>query len=410
MTFQLASTQLSTVTAYNQAQIRAAESAIIATYSDLFNQISTASNSGLTNLTYSLINATGDQTPLVNLLTKYGYTAGIANNVLTVDWSTPSTVNIFSNPITGFNVTSFTGTVSTLLSVDIKALGGVAPYTFSYSGQLPNSCTFSSSSSVAVISGTPLIATEQYSTLTVTVIDSSFPIAQSYSQDINWTIGALNNIVNATPTSIITGTNVTSFTGITGIPLLAKIKPVGGVAPYTFTVVGTLPQGITSSSTTTYLAIGGTPQLAAYSLAGITVTITDSAANTFSQDISWTITGASYTPNAITGLNRTSFTGITGTLLTVAFKPIGGVAPYSFSFTGSLPHNCTYTPTATSFTISGAPDTPVTTIAGLTLTVTDSASHSYSQDIDYTITQGPVLNLTSGLGTSYISALSMMMP
>jgi hypothetical protein len=412
MTFQLASTQLSTVTAYNQAQIRTAESAIIANYNDLFNQISSASSTGLTSLTYSLSNAIGDQTPLVNLLTKYGYTSSISNNILTVDWSKPTSVSLTANPITGFNINTINGTVSTLLSVDIKPLGGLPPYTFSYTGNLPDSCTFSSTNAMAVITGTPLVASEQYSTLTVSVVDSSFPIAQTFSQDINWTIAALNNITNATPTAPtypITGTNITSFSGSTSVPLSVNIKPTGGVAPYTISLTGTLPTGLTSSSNTASLVISGTPQIAGASLAGLTVNIRDSVNNTFKQDVSYTITGSTYSPNAITGFNRNSFTGITGTLLNAVFKPIGGVAPYSFSFTGTLPHNCVYTAT-NSFTISGAPDTPVVRIAGLTLSVIDSVGNTFSQDIDYTITQGPTVNLTSGLGTSYISALSMMMP
>jgi hypothetical protein len=307
MTFQLASTQLSTVAAYNQAQTQAAESAIIARFTGLFNEITIASTSGFTSVTHSLLNTTGDQTALVALLIKYGYAASIANNVLTVDWSVPKTATVPTNAITGFNLTNFNGVVATFLSVEIKPTGGTAPYTFTYMGALPDRCAFVSTANYAAVYGIPLTASEFYSALTVTVTDSSWPATQ-----------------------------------------------------------------------------------------------------TFSQDISYTITGSTLTPNAITGINRTSFSGVTGILLSVSFRPVGGVAPFTFTFTGSLPHNCSSTQTANSFIISGAPDTPVVIIAGLTLTVTDSASHTFSQDIDYTIVQGPVINLTSGLGTSYISALSMM--
>jgi len=317
MTFQLASTQLSAVTAYTQAQIRTAESAIINNHADLFNQITTASSTGLTSVVYSLQNTLGDQTDLVLLLNKYGYTANISNNLLTVDWSSAVSLALPSSPITGMNLKTFNGVVSTALSVIITPVGGVAPYTFTYSGVLPNGCAFASYGTMATIAGTPLIATEQYRTLTITVEDNSFPTVQTFSQAVDYTIAPLNTVVNASP-----------------------------VSP-------TYP---------------------------------------------------------ITAINKTSFVGITGILLVVIIKPVGGVAPYTFSFSGTLPRNCTYTSTTTSFIISGAPDTPVVRLPGLTMTVTDSLNNSFSQDIDYTITQGSVINLTAGLGTSYISALGMMMP
>jgi len=405
MTFQLASTQLSTVAAYNQAQTQAAESAIIARFGNLFNQITTASNSGVTSVTYSLLNTTGDQTALVALLVKYGYAASIANNVLTVDWSVPKTATVPTNAITGFNLTNFNGVVATFLSVEIKPTGGTAPYTFTYIGALPDRCAFVSTANYAAVYGIPLAANEFYSVLTVTVTDSSWPATQTFSQDISYTIAPLNTVTDAR--NVISGTNISSFTGTTGVPLSVNISPTGGVGPFSYIINGTLPLGLASTVSNSVLNISGVPQSPGVGISALTVIITgyDSV---FTQNISYTITGSSYTPNAITGINRTSFSGVTGTLLSASFRPVGGVAPFTFTFTGSLPHNCSYTQTANSFTISGAPDTPVAILAGLTLTVTDSASHTFSQDIDYTIVQGPVINLTSGLGTSYISALSMM--
>lgn len=406
MTFQLASTQLSAASAYQASQANAQEAALIATYADLFTQISNAASSGLTSLNYTIL-PLGNQAPIVSLLVKYGYKASIINNTLAVDWASPKIVSVITNPITGFNTTNFNGIVKTYLSVEIKPVGGVAPFTFSYSGALPDHCLFTTTTSNALISGMPLVSTEQYNTLTVTVTDSSFPIAQTFIEDFTWNIGPLNDVVDANAYPI-TGTNITSFNGTTGIVLSANIKPVGGVAPFTFIYSGSLPPNCLFTSTTSSATISGTPLTPSIKYAGLTITITDSASNSFNQDISWSITGNTIT-NAITALNKTTFTGTTGVLLTVVLKPVGGVAPYSFSYTGNIPNNCTYNKTTTSFTINGSPDTPTAKYAVLTITVTDSNNSTFVQDVDYTIVAGPVTNLSAAPGSSYIGALSLML-
>jgi len=309
MTFQLASTQLSVASAYQTSLANAQEAAVIATYADLFTQITTVAGTGLTSLNYATL-PLGDQATIIKLLIKYGYKAAVVNNVLVVDWATAQPVNVVvANPVVGFSVTTFNGAVSAPLNIEIKSLGGVAPYTFTYIGNIPTGCAITATSTAFVVSGTPTTASTQYSAFTLTVTDSTFPVPQSITKDVSWSIGAA---------------------------AAAVVYP-------------------------------------------------------------------------ITALNKTSFAGTTGVLLTVVLKPVGGVAPYTFQLVGNVPNACTYSTSSTSLTINGAPDTPTVKYAVLTVTVTDSKNYSFSQDIDYTIAAGPVTNLSAAPGSSYIGALSLLL-
>jgi hypothetical protein len=101
---------------------------------------------------------------------------------------------------------------------------------------------------------------------------------------------------------------------------------------------------------------------------------------------------ASYSITPISGLNITSFNGTVGDLLVVNFKPIDGVAPYSFSILGNTPPGTSFGTLANVnyITLTGNPTVPASEYASLTISVTDSIGQIFSQDINWTITRNSV--------------------
>ena len=90
----------------------------------------------------------------------------------------------------------------------------------------------------------------------------------------------------------ITALSPTQFAATLGIPFSATFIPVGGTAPFMFSVVGNVPSGLTFNNlTSSYaLTLTGTPTSLAVDYNAMTIMITDSANQTFAQVISWTVT------------------------------------------------------------------------------------------------------------------------
>jgi hypothetical protein len=187
--------------------------ATVSQFKFVFDEIKIAINQGLGSVTLTL--DPSDWVDLSPVLTAKGYTfttrtttqiitsangttntnhlvyyytikwANISNGVATQVTSSVSVADT-STPISGLNITSFTGTVGALLVVKFKPIGGVAPYWFTVTGNVPDGTTFSSSSSVNFITltGTPTVPANEYATLNITVVDN---IGQTFSHDIDWT-------------------------------------------------------------------------------------------------------------------------------------------------------------------------------------------------------------------------------
>ncbi len=158
------------------------------------------------------------------------------------------------------------GTQNSSYNAMLAATGGVTPYTWSLvSGALPSGLNLNSST--GAITGTPTGA--GVSTFTVKVTDSEGS-PQTATKQLSITINP------AVPLSIST-TSLPS--GTVGTQYSAPITAIGGVYPYTWSVIsGTLPSGLSLNSTTG--AIGGMPVLAGNS--SFTVQVTDSETPTVS--------------------------------------------------------------------------------------------------------------------------------
>jgi Ice-binding-like/Putative Ig domain len=130
--------------------------------------------------------------------------------------------------------------------------------------------------------------------------------------------------------------------GTVGLPYSQLITASGGVAPYTFTVVGgTLPAGLSLSASG---LLAGTPSVAASS----TFTVRAVDANSCPGTIPYTIVVSPAVPPgcpAITVTPPTAPGGTVGIAYSQLLAATGGAGPYSFSLTaGTPPAGLTLTP------------------------------------------------------------------
>lgn len=130
--------------------------------------------------------------------------------------------------------------------------------------------------------------------------------------------------------------------------------------------------------------------------------------------ISWavvTITPAtattSTTPPQIVSVSPTNFNGTVGVPFSAKFTVKGGTAPYTFVPTGFAPPGLDWTYGTTSLVLSGLPAAPGSEYATLTITVTDSLSQSFSQDISWNIAPAGGTTVTIEPKTSYLGALTI---
>jgi len=235
------------------------------------------------------------------------------------------------------------GSVGSNYSATLNATGGVGPYTWTLtSGTLPSNLALAGN----VISGTPATGTGatagQSYPLTLTVKDSGTPQqTQTFSPTL-----VIYNGVAITTTSFNTG-----FVGHTNTTY--TITAVGGLGPYTWSIAsGSLPPGLlppTPSLTGLSYVISGTPTTAG--TYPFTIQITDANNVTRQQPLSITIT------TTLNFAQPTLPTGSVNTAYTTTLTATGGLAPYTWSYTG-LPSWLVATPSTTpSSTFTGTPST-----------------------------------------------------
>jgi len=199
------------------------------------------------------------------------------------------TVNSTLTQLTISTTTLPSGTQNSSYNAMLAATGGVTPYTWSIvSGSLPSGLNLNGGT--RAITGTPTGG--GISTFTVKVTDSEAP-AQTATKQLSITINP------AVPLSIST----TSLpNGTAGTQYSAPITAIGGVYPYTWSVIaGKIPDGLILNSSTGVLA--GTPQNVGNS--NFTVQVTDSETPTVSATAQLSLTinppGGSGNPGLLSG-------------------------------------------------------------------------------------------------------------
>ncbi len=233
-------------------------------------------------------------------------------------------------PATG----SFTANYAVAYSQAITATGGVGPYTYSLTGNLPAGVTLNAST--GLLSGSPTASGSFNFAVTATDTGSTgagapFTVQGSYSL----TVAA--PLVTVTPTSLPVAT--------AGAPYSATLVAAGGVGPYRFALSGgTLPAGLALS---TGGVVSGTPTAAG--AFAFTVNVTDANGQTGGASLTLTVGNS-----AITVTPATLPGGTQGVAYSQRLTAAGGIAPYSFAVSsGALPAGLTIN--ATTGVIAGTP-------------------------------------------------------
>lgn len=227
------------------------------------------------------------------------------------------------------NWTSF-GVVGQPYVSTFSAAGGRSPLTFSLAaGTLPEGVTLDPNS--GRISGTPIRA-ESQSGIRVRATDPDGRTGTSAAFAL--TISLPLTISGNAPA-----------TGSVGTPYSVQFSAAGGRQPYSYALLGSLPDGLRLAASTGL--ISGTPTTAV-TATNISVVATDSDGRKAStQPFSIAITG----PLAIAG--TPSPTGRVGSAYTATFAASGGTGPYAIALaSGSLPAGLAL---SSSGRITGAP-------------------------------------------------------
>lgn len=164
--------------------------------------------------------------------------------------------------------------------------------------------------------------------------------------------------VNALPA--VTMTSIPAATA--GTAYSATLTESGGTSPYTWSVTPTtLPAGLSLNGSTG--VISGTPT--GGGSGSFTFKITDAAGNSASQAINFTVNA----PSALTITTASLPAGVMGTAYSQMLQATGGVAPYKWSNTGSLPAGLSL---SSAGVITGTPTGTFTGTSSFAVTVTDS--------------------------------------
>ena len=297
--------------------------------------------------------------------------------------------------------TSNTGTASQFTYINLVigptnatvAYGSSAnPITLNISGDVPTSVAVASSPA--------------HGTATASGINITYTPTAGYSGPDSFTYTATNGSDTSAPATVSltvspptqTITPSASWTATSGQPYSQTLSWNGGTAPYAnYTATG-LPAGLSVTTTATNsLTISGTPTQAGSFSVAVSATDSSTGAGPFPQKGSFTlIVGAAPTLTLTPGAS--TLTSNYGSAFSQAFSASGGVAPYRYVQTGSLPTGLSWN--AATATLSGEPAQSGS--FAFTITATDSstglpstATQNYTLQVADEIPVAPPLSINS---------------
>jgi hypothetical protein len=283
------------------------------------------------------------------------------------------------------NATLPPGIINAFYTTNLNASGGIFPYTYSISaGSLPVGLTLDAST--GVISGIPTVEG---------VVNFTAQASDSKSNS-----GTANLSINIEGVVVVTTSSLPD--GVVGQPYSQTLTATGGVPPYTWSLAsGNLPPGLTLSPQG---MISGTPTtLGSYTF---TVQASDSE-NPPARGTSGQLT------LHIQGNLAISTTSLPQGTVNIAYDTqvmaTGGLPPYTWSYTGTLPPGLTLN--KTSGIISGVPTTAGSYPIVVSVTDAEMPPITASANLSITIVPTPPLQITttslpSGVqGSPYVTAL-----
>lgn len=213
----------------------------------------------------------------------------------------PYTYTIVINPAPTLSISTTSlpaATVNIAYSFRISSQGGIPPFTWGYTGNLPPG--FQMDPSTGIISGTTT-TTGTYP-FSVTVSDSTLPTSQT--RQASFSI----SVVNPAPLQI---TTLSLPQGSVAAPYTATVQATGGLLPYNWTLVaGQLPPGLTLATQSDGSAlISGIPTLQTDSTFTLQVTDSASVSLTTNPPLSITVNPVSNAESLFSGTYSFLFTG-----------------------------------------------------------------------------------------------------
>ncbi|MDA3897281.1 MAG: putative Ig domain-containing protein [Desulfobacteraceae bacterium] len=251
------------------------------------------------------------------------------------------------------------GLVDGEYSEAVRISGGIGPYAYSFTGQLPAGLTLNSNT--GIISGIPTIG--GLTNVSFTVTDSTWPDHQS---DEN-TLGIRTTSMLTITTSAVMP-NARKGDPISPVVLSAG----GGPSPYEWALIGGyLPSGISLNPATG--EISGTPADKGDFV--VTIEVTDANSVSAQKDFFWHVSDIlSITTGAIPDAAKGEFYNVT-------LEAAGGIKPYTWrKISGTLPDGLSF---SSAGTISGTPQNRQS--YEFTVEVSDADSPAQTDQRTYTI-------------------------
>ena len=253
----------------------------------------------------------------------------------------------------------------------VTVTGGYGSYSYSVTPGLPSGLLFSSVN--GQITGTPsqLSSTATY---TVTVTD---PISQTTSTNFNLTVKAQPVVATASipASTLIVYQLATPFTPVTGS---------GGFGTLAYTINLSLPNGLSLNASTGQIT--GTPT-ALSSTASYVITVTDSIAQSSTASFSLSVSDVAPNPLIVTVSSPTVSLTQNQSANVSPVQVLGGVSPYTYSLTPSLPAGLAFSTSAG--TITGTPSA-VTSATTYNITVVDGQPQSVTKSFSLVVAGGNV--------------------
>ncbi|SFA99020.1 Putative Ig domain-containing protein [Collimonas sp. OK607] len=282
-------------------------------------------------------------------------------------------------------------TVGSSVNQNVTASGGTSSYVYSIiAGALPPGLSLASNGTLA---GTPTVA-----------------------GPFNFTVSAADS---STGTGPYTGSRAYSVSVATGLPVAGPVSATvaygSSANPITLNLNGGVPTSVAVASAAAHgtaaasgTSITYTPAAGYAGADSFTYTATNGAGTSSPATVSVTVS----TPTLTLTPAGPILTPVYGNAFSQSFSTSGGVAPYTYALSGSLPTGLSWN--AATATLSGTP-----TQSGnfpVTVTATDQSTGAgapFSIAIGYTLAiSAPIISLTSAtlpgsaIGTSYTASIS----